>query len=242
MLTCAHSGDVITFQKAESDVVNPKARNEWENPQQRKLDKRMKRRAKFLNKLNVRHDEDTKAKVIEQKKKNPPALVGDLTELQAALEQSETSTTNKSKVAAARARRKAKARSMDGAGVAAAREAATPAVKTFKGRSHALAIESVQLKAVLEHPQFKINASATIKDHVKNMLAAEALAHAATKKPAQPNVAGKKKKYGGKSKAAPATGGGGGKGSGGSSGGGGGGGTKKKMGKIGKGGRMSKKK
>ena len=45
----------ITIAMAESDVVNPKARNEWENPQQRKLDKRMKRRAKFLNKLSVRH-------------------------------------------------------------------------------------------------------------------------------------------------------------------------------------------
>lgn len=233
----------ITITMAESDVVNPKARNEWENPQQRKLDKRMKRRATFLNKLSVRHEADTNAKVIAQKKKNPPALVGDLTELQAALALSEASNTHKSKVAAARARRKAKARSMDGAEVAAAREAEKPAVKTFKGRSHALAIESVQLKAVLEHPQFKINAAATIKDHVKNMLAAEALAHAATKKPAQPNGAGKKKKYGGKTKAAAAVGSARERGKGGSGGGGGvAAGPKKKMGKIGKGGRMSKKK
>lgn len=191
---------------------------------------------------------DTKAKVIQEKKKNPPVLVGDLTELQAALELSEASTANKSKAAAARARRKAKARSMDGSEVAAAREAEKPAVKTFKGRSHALSIESVQLQAVLKHPQFKINAAATIKDHVKNMLAAEALAHAAgASKQAQATKVGvggkKKKKYGGKSKASAAgSGAGAGAGSKGKVGPSSVPGVKKKMGKIGKGGRMSKKK
>lgn len=190
---------------------------------------------------------DTKAKVIQEKKKNPPVLVGDLTELQAALELSEASTANKSKAAAARARRKAKARSMDGSEVAAAREAEKPAVKTFKGRSHALSIESVQLQAVLKHPQFKINAAATIKDHVKNMLAAEALAHAAgASKQAQATKVGvggkKKKKYGGKSKASAAGGAGAGAGSKGKLGPSSVPGVKKKMGKIGKGGRMSKKK
>lgn len=36
-----------------------------------------------------------------------------------------------------------------------------------------MATETAQLKEVLSHPQFKMNAAATIKDHVKNMLAAE---------------------------------------------------------------------
>jgi hypothetical protein len=35
----------------------------------------------------------------------------------------------------------------------------------------ALETEKAQHKEVLAHPQFKINPTATIKDHIKNMLA-----------------------------------------------------------------------
>ena len=97
----------ITLEIEASEVTNSLRRNEWDAPQQRKLDKRMKRREAFLQKLGTIHNRETKAKARAHKIANPPALVGDLTLLHEALDLTLETDRPKSKRVAVRERKEA---------------------------------------------------------------------------------------------------------------------------------------
>lgn len=130
----------------------------------RKEDKRKQRRERFLNKLDAIHAHERKKKELARKKANPPALVGDLTTLHAELDAlRDTAPTGRKARGSERKQPKDEVRQ---------------AVVSRARRRHALAVESKNLQAVLQHPQFKINAAATIKEHIKNSLAAERKAKA----------------------------------------------------------------
>jgi len=129
--------------------------------------RRLQRREQFIQKLEGLHKSKRKHQMIAKKKANPPALVGDLTELQSELE-------------AIGGRKKAsKAMVPDGLAkktlttMKTADKKATQRVTSKRGRQHTLMMEANNFKNVLSNAQFKINPAATVKTHLKNSLVAD---------------------------------------------------------------------
>jgi len=129
---------------------------------ERKETKRLRRRAQFISKLSIVDAHEKKKKALAWKKKNPPVLVGDLTGLQAALEDAVPD----AEIAAGK-QADAEARQ------AKPPPPRAPAMTSTRARKDNLKLESANMQAVLSHPQFRINATATIKEHLKNAIAAE---------------------------------------------------------------------
>eukprot|EP00039_Didymoeca_costata_P002498 m.60593 g.60593 ORF g.60593 m.60593 type:complete len:280 (+) comp11334_c0_seq3:267-1106(+) len=121
----------------------------------KKLDKRKKRHTAFLKKLHAGHELRKKEKEKARKKANPPVIVGDLTELQDALQDAATQETTSPKK---NKNNKDKVQQLN------------KRVKSKKGRSRALESEAANFKSVLSDQKFKTNPTAAITEHLRNAI------------------------------------------------------------------------
>eukprot|EP00040_Diaphanoeca_grandis_P014433 m.73223 g.73223 ORF g.73223 m.73223 type:complete len:359 (-) comp24538_c0_seq1:33-1109(-) len=129
--------------------------------------RRLMRREQFIQKLQGLHKSKRKHQVIATKKANPTALVGDLTGLQSELEAIGGGRKNTN---TAVPDGRAKKTLVD---MKTADKKVTQRVTSKRGRQHTLMMEANNFKNVLANPQFKINPGATVKTHLKNSISAD---------------------------------------------------------------------
>eukprot|EP00041_Stephanoeca_diplocostata_P009956 m.157317 g.157317 ORF g.157317 m.157317 type:complete len:372 (+) comp17966_c0_seq1:146-1261(+) len=169
-------GDEQVSATPTAEVKQPEHRAE--DRAMTKVARRKQRREKFLQKLSALEKSKKKHADIAHKRAHPHAVVGDLTRLQEAISKVEKSSVKKSSVPVSAPKPSSKAPKVAlpkkiAAVMRAQISKSTRKTTSKRGRLQALALETSNFKDVLAHAHFKINPVATIKEHVKNSMAAD---------------------------------------------------------------------